>query len=131
MDLSSVYLTYTPGLPPAASDKKSSRPKTAKGKSARPKTAKKLVSYLVFLLPLYIRQILSNIKTGGEYFERFFGLKFARKSRKKGILRRNAVVQTAFGILSHLTCVASTLIGLKQCKKAVRHFYIDIFCCLL
>ena len=43
LDLSSAYLTYTPGLPPSATEKKPSRPKTAKGKSGRPKTAKKLV----------------------------------------------------------------------------------------
>jgi len=42
LDLSSAYLTYTPGLLPSASgEKKPSRPKTAKGKSGRPKTAKK------------------------------------------------------------------------------------------
>eukprot|EP00795_Rhopilema_esculentum_P000249 gene249-9894_t len=41
LDLSSVYLTYTPGLPPGTAEKKPSRPKTAKGKSSRPKTAKR------------------------------------------------------------------------------------------
>eukprot|EP00794_Sanderia_malayensis_P007023 gene7023-7811_t len=41
LSLSSVYLTYTPGIMPAPSEKKPSRPKTSKTKSGRPKTSKR------------------------------------------------------------------------------------------
>ena len=61
LDLSSVYLTYTPGLPPTTSDKKSSRPKTAKGKSSRPKTAKKYVSAFSQLLFIFKDPALNMI----------------------------------------------------------------------